>query len=220
MTKTSQVPRGPKYKETLQARVTLGGNGKQKHADKAVSACQYKGSQARRLSLLLRSPDGCTMATGRTMKCLVLAVLCLQLTEGLVRWVCWSSTGLGGARGAEAGCVHHMCVLHLSTARGCGSRCTWPRASPEPIVATPAAARALPLAQRCCADGSQHGKMQGNPKERTSENSQITSFPAFFGLLFVFLPSTPSAQDQVEERQVHTGENEGGRSAGGIPEEN
>lgn len=85
--KTSQVPRGPKYKETLQARVTHGGNGKQRQVDKEVSACWYKSSRAGWLSLVLCSLDGCTMATSCTMKCLVLAMLCLQLTEGLVRWV-------------------------------------------------------------------------------------------------------------------------------------
>lgn len=63
-----------------------------------VTAGCYKAGEPGWLTQLLQPAEGMRGAGGaRTMKWLVLAVLCLQLSEGVVRWV-WGSRESSASR--------------------------------------------------------------------------------------------------------------------------
>lgn len=56
--------------------------------------------------------------------------------------------------------------------------------------------------------------------QRTDHLKMPKSSPDFLLYFVVGFFFFSSVQNQTEESQVYTGENEGGRSAGGLPEEN
>lgn len=206
---TPQNPCGPKYKETLEAG-GVRGNGKWRSTDKGGSLLPgIKPGSLGSSAHPLRSPRGCVQTSGQLLHHEVArpgpAVPPALGGAGEVSASGGQITGPTGTQG---------CWPSLTRQGGPAScRPWWSKPGLHPVLG------GQPLGMYEAAE--QRGPILAGFKgaQRTDHLKMPKSSPDLL-LCFELVWFFSSVQNQTEESQVYTGENEGGRGAGGLPEEN